>query len=137
MITKFNKFNEKFNASDMRNSLDLGIEQDNAKPQGSQPNAQDPALKNAAQLKVTDIQNRINQINQQRSLISKEIINLQNAQRDLMPNNPEDPDNAKNQKVFNEDQTEKIKIQQMKLQTLNDEIKNLQKEISRHQQKYM
>lgn len=138
MITKFSKFNEKFDANDMKNSLDYGVEQQNqttADSQNTQPN--DPGMKNAAQLKITDIQNRIGQLTQQRALISNEIIKLQNAQRDLMPNNPDDPNNAKNQKEFTEDQTEKVTIQQQKLQALNDEIKNLQKEISRNQQKYM
>lgn len=138
MITKFSKFNEKFDANDMKNSLDYGVEQQsqtNANPQSTQPN--DPTIKNAAQLKITDIQNRIGQLNQQRKLISDEIIKLQNAQRDLMPNNPDDPNNAKNQKEFTEDQTEKVNIQQSKLLALNNEIKNLQKEMSRNQQKYM
>lgn len=140
MITKFSKFNEKFDAKDMQNSLEYGIEQQDQKQgQNNTQNVQtkDPNMQNAAKLKITDIQNRIGQLNQQRSLISNEIIKLQNAQRDLMPNNPDDPNNAKNQKEFTDDQTEKIKIQQSKLQALNDEIKNLQKEVSRNQQKYM
>jgi len=136
MITKFKKFYEAYNSKDMMNSLDLGIENDDNKVIAQQgQNKQE--LRNAATLKITDIKNRITQLTQQKSLINNEIVKLQNAQRDLMPNNPDDPNNAKTQKEFIDDQTEKIKIQQTKLQTLDEEIKNLQKEISRNQQKYM
>lgn len=137
MITKFNKFNEMLTSQDMKNNLNLNIEKgDAANPQ--QPNNQkDNGMQKNANIKITDIQNRINQINQEKSLINKDIINLQGTQRDLAPNNPNDPQNAQKLKIFTEDQKEKINIQQQKLKLLDDEIKNLQSEIVRHRQNYM
>lgn len=138
MITKFRKYNEMVSAEDMQQSLNFGIEKSDA--QQTNPNApvqKDPNIQKTANLKVTDIQNRINQITQQKKLINDEIIRLQGAQRDLAPNNPSDPQNAQKLKVFTDDQQEKIKIQQQKLKVLDDEIKNLQNEVSRHKQNYM
>lgn len=126
------------NADDMKNALNMGIEQSNAqKPNTNQPQQKDNTMKNSANLKVTDIQNRINQINIQKKLISDEIIKLQGAQRDLAPNNPNDPQNAQKLKIFTDDQQQKIEIQQQKLKLFDDEIKNLQSEIARHKQNYM
>jgi len=138
LITKFSKFNEMVTSQDMKNNLNLNIEKGDAQ----QPNAQQQQKPNAgiqknANVKVTDIQGRINQIEEQKKIINQEIINLQSAQRDLAPNNPNDPQNAQKLKIFNNDQMEKIKIQQQKLKVFDDEIKNLQSEVARHQQNYL
>jgi uncharacterized small protein (DUF1192 family) len=137
MIKTFKQFNEAFNADDMRNSLDYGIEKNQNKlAQNPDQKNSELNLKNDAKLKITDIENRMRIIDQQKKLITDEIIKLQNAQRDLMPNNPDDPNNAKTQQEFVADQTEKINIQQAKVQALDDEIANLQKEVERNKQKY-
>ena len=138
MITKFSKYNEMVNAEDMKNALNVGIEQGEAqKVNPNQPQPKDTNMQKSANLKVTDIQNRINQINIQKKLISDEIIKLQGAQRDLAPNNPNDPQNAQKLKIFTDDQQQKIEIQQQKLKLFDDEIKNLQSEIARNKQNYM
>lgn len=131
-------FNEMITSQDMKNNLDLGIEKTDAKP--VDPNAPLPkntAIQKDANLKITDIQARINQINQQKALINQEIVKLQGAQRDLAPNNPNDPQNAEKLKVFTKDQQEKIDIQTQKVKILDQEIKNLQAEVARHQQNYL
>lgn len=137
MITKFSKYNEMINSGDMKNSLDLGIEQSTQTNNPNQPPQKDTNMQKSATLKITDIQNRINQINLQKKLIGDEIIKLQGAQRDLAPNNPNDPQNAQKLKIFTDDQQQKIKIQQQKLQIFDDEIKNLTSEIERNKQNYM
>jgi hypothetical protein len=126
-------------AQDMQNNLNLGIEKTDAQqPNPNQkPLQQNAGIQKNATLKVTDIQQRIIDLNNQKKLVNQEIINLQGAQRDLMPNNPNDPQNTQKQKVFSQDQQEKIKIQQQKLKVLEDEIKNLQSEISRNKQNYL
>lgn len=137
MIKKFDQFvNELVTAQDMQKNLDLGMEKTEATPPDKNPPI-DADTQKQANLKVTDIQGRINQINQQKKLINQEIINLQAAQRDLMPNNPTDPKNGEKQRTFMEDQKEKINIQQQKLKVLDDEVKNLQKQIAQNQQKYL
>lgn len=126
------------NAGDMKNALNMSIEQGEAQqPNTNQPQPKDANMQKSANLKVTDIQNRINQINIQKKLINDEIIKLQGAQRDLAPNNPGDPKNAEKLKIFTDDQQQKIEIQQQKLKLFDDEIKNLQSEIERHKQNYM
>jgi hypothetical protein len=131
-------FNEMVTAQDMQNNLNLGIEKTDAKP--PDPNAPLPKnvdMQKNVNLKITDIQQRINQLGQQKQIVNQEIINLQGAQRDLMPNNPNDPKNAEKQKIFNQDQQTKIEIQQRQLKVLDDQIKNLQSEIARHKENYL
>jgi len=141
MIKKFEQFvNEVITSDQMKNQLDLGIEKQDA--QKPDPNAQqqqkpDQGTQKNATLKVTDIQNKINQLAQQKTLVNQEIINLQNAQRDLRPNNVNDPNNKANQSIFDKDQQEKTKIQQDKLANIDAEIRNLQAEIGRNKQKYL
>lgn len=119
-------------SQDTMNNLNLDIEKNDLnKPK------KDVGMQKNANIKITEIQNRINQINQEKSLINKGIINLQSSQRDLAPNNPNDPDNSKKLKIFIDDQKQKINIQQQKLKLLDEEIKNLQEEITRHKQNYM
>ncbi len=138
MITKFDQFNEMVTSQDMKNNLDLGIEKTDAQqPNPNQPQQQNAGIQKNATLKVTDVQQRILDLNNQKKIVNQEIINLQGAQRDLAPNNPGDPQNAQKLKVFVNDQQEKIKIQQQKLKVLDDEIKNLQSEIARHKQNYL
>ena len=140
MIKNFKQFNEMVTSQDMKNALDLGIEKSNApqpNQQQQQQQQQPQAQQKNANLKVTDIQSKITQLAQQKQIVNQEIINLQDAQRDLMPNNPGDPQNAQKQKIFMDDQQEKLKIQQQKLKLLDDEIKNLQVEIGRNKEKYL
>jgi len=140
MIKKFNDFvSEMVTSQDMKNNLDLGIEkQDAANPANQQQQQpQDKTLQKTANLKVTDIQARINQLGLQKQAVNQEILKLQDAQRDLRPNNPQDPQNAQKQKVFDTDQQTKIKIQQDKLKVLDAEIQNLQQEITRNKEKYL
>ena len=140
MIKKFEQFiNEVITSDQMKNQLDLGIEkQDAQKPDPNAPPPKpDQGTQKDATLKVTDIQNKINQLTQQKTLVNQEIINLQNAQRDLRPNNATDPNNKANQSIFDKDQQEKTKIQQDKLANIDAEIRNLQAEIGRNKQKYL
>lgn len=139
MIKKFNDFvSEMVTSQDMKNNLDLGIEKQNAaNPANQQQQPQDKTLQKTANLKVTDIQARINQLGLQKQATNQEILKLQDAQRDLRPNNPQDPQNAQKQKVFDTDQQTKIKIQQDKLKVLDAEIQNLQQEITRNKEKYL
>jgi hypothetical protein len=139
MIKKFNEFiNELVTSTDMQNNLNLNIEKGDAQnPAKSQQNQQqDKGLQKSLNLKVTDIQGRITELGKQKQLCSQEIVNLQNSLRDLMPNNPGDPNNAKNQQDFTKQQQEKINIQKQKLDVLNKEILNLQGEITRNKNKY-
>lgn len=138
MIKKFDKFvSEMVTAQDMQNNLNLGIEKTEATPPDKNPQPIDADTQKQANLKVTDIQNRINQITALKKQVNQEIINLQAAQRDLMPNNPTDPKNAEKQRTFTEEQKEKINIQQQKLKVLDDEIKNLQKQVAQNKEKYL
>lgn len=140
MIKKFNDFvSEMVTSQDMKNNLDLGIEKQDATNPANQPQQQqqDKTLQKTANLKVTDIQVRINQLGLQKQAVNQEILKLQDAQRDLRPNNPQDPQNAQKQKVFDTDQQTKIKIQQDKLKVLDAEIQNLQQEITRNKEKYL
>lgn len=138
MITKFDQFNEMVTSQDVKNNLDLGIEKtDDQQPNPNQQPQQNAGIQKNATLKVTDVQQRILDINNQKKIVNQEIINLQGAQRDLAPNNPGDPQNDQKLKVFVNDQQEKIKIQQQKLKVLDDEIKNLQIEIARHKENYL
>lgn len=127
------------NSQDMMNNLNLNIEKTGAQKPDTNPKPMslDPNFKKQATLKVTDTQQRINQIREEIKLVNQEIINLQNAQRDLIPNNPSDPNNAKNRQVFMNDQKEKMGIQQAKLKALTDEVNNLQKEITRNKNTYL
>lgn len=142
MIKTFIQFinEEMVTSTDMQNNLDLGIEKQNAQNPANQPQTNQPQDKNlqkTANLKVTDIQGRITQLNQQKQLVNQEIIKLQDAQRDLMPNNMGDPQNAQKQQIFIKDQQEKLKIQQDRLKNFDAEIQNLQKEIGRNKEKYL
>jgi uncharacterized small protein (DUF1192 family) len=140
MIKKFDEFiKEMVSSQDMKNNLDLNIEKGDAtNPANNQPQQQqNQAMQKNANLKVTDIQARINTLNQQKQAVNQEILKLQDAQRDLRPNNPNDPQNAQKQKVFDTDQQTKIKIQQDKLKVLEAEIQNLQQEIARNKEKYL
>ena len=131
-------FNEMVTSQDMVNNLNLGIEKtDAANPDPNKPVQKNADVQKNANLKITDIQNRINQLTQQKNLVNQEIINLQGAQRDLMPNNPADPKNAEKQKIFTQDQQAKIEIQKRQLQVLEDQIKNLQSEIQRNRENYL
>lgn len=138
MIKTFKQFNERITSGDMKNAIDFRIEKDNAQNPTIQNQKEKPIddQKNA-NLKITDIQNQINQLNQQKQNLNQEIINLENAQRDLMPNNPSDPNNAKNQKIFMDTQKAKILNNQNILKGIEEKIKLLQNEISRNKEKYL
>lgn len=131
-------YNEMVNSQDMQKQLDLGIEQSDAqKPDPNKPAQQNMDLQKNANLKITEIQQKIIDLGKQKQLVNQEIINLQNAQRDLAPNNPNDPDNAKKLQQFTQDQQQKMEIQKRQLQVLDDQIKNLQEEITRHKENYL
>lgn len=139
MITKFKQFNEKLTPDDMKNAIDLNIEMGDAQKQNpNQLNQKAPLeLQKNANLKITDIQKQIDYLTQQKQNINQEIINLENAQRDLMPNNLNDPNNSKNQKIFTDTQKAKIQNNRNILKALDDKIKLLQGEISRNKEKYL
>jgi len=130
MITKFKIF-EAITPDDFKKDTELNIEIDD-----NRNNAADKDLKNQSNLKITDIQNKIQFLNKQKIEINKEIIKLQDAQRDLVPNNTNDPKNAEKIKTFIDDQKQKMLIQQNKLDLFNKEIDNLSKEIERNKKKY-
>ena len=134
MIINFKKFNEMVSAQDTKNMLNFNIEKGSV--QGN-INTNDKNIQKLATLKITDINNRIKQIEEQKKLINNEIIKLQNAQRDLAPNNPNDPKNAEKLKIFVDDQSKKIEIQKQKIDILNKEIENLKNEVERHKSNYM
>ena len=140
MIKTFIQFtNEMVTSQDMKNNLNLGIEKQGAtQPNPNQPVQQpNTGIQKTATLKVTDIQQRILQLNNERKIANDEIIRLEGAQRDLAPNNPGDPQNAQKLKIFTDDQQAKIKIQQQKVAALDAEVKNLQFEVARNQQNYL
>lgn len=133
MITKFNLFKEAVDFNDTKNILDLNL--DNA--QKVDPNKKDPEQIKNANLKIMDVQKRILQLNEQKKLINNEIIKLQSAQRDLVPNNPNDPKNAENVKNFLTNQQEQINIQTQKLNAFDAEILNLQKQVEILKKQYL
>ena len=142
MIKTFIQFtNEMVTSQDMKNNLNLGIEKQGATQpdpnKAQQPQQPNTGIQKSATLKVTDIQQRILQLNNERKIANDEIIRLEGAQRDLAPNNPGDPQNAQKLKIFTDDQQAKIKIQQQKVAALDAEVKNLQAEVSRNQQTYL
>jgi len=119
-------------AQDYKNKLELDMEtaedEKNIKDEGD--------LQKLSKLKITDIQRKMEFLNKQKADISGEITKLQNIQRDMMPDNPSDPNNKANQQKFIEEQNQKILAQQNKLKAFDDEIKLLKSEIDRNKKKY-
>jgi hypothetical protein len=141
MITKFYQFiNEVVSAKDYRNVIDFRMETGDKTPQqmkNEKPTEVDRSINKNSQTKITDISNRVQQLNKEKQMVSQEIIKLEDSQRELMPNNPQDPQNAQKQKQFTDDMKTKIGIQRQKLDVLNKEIVNLQQDVSTKKQKYM
>lgn len=138
MIKTFKQFNEAITSDDMKNAINLNMEkQDKQKvdPNAQQQKPQD--LQKNANVSVTNLQKYIDDLNIQKQRISDEIGQLENAQRDLMPNNPSDPNNAKNQKLFVDGQQAKIKNNQNLLNALEEKIKLLQAQIINNKEKYL
>lgn len=124
---------EVITAQDYKNKIELDMEiaqKENEKPNNT---VDDQKL---AKLKITDIQKKIEFLNKQKSDIISEITRLQDNQRNLMPDNPSDPNNKTNQQKFIAEQTEKITAQRNKLSAFDQEIKLLQKDIERNKGKY-
>lgn len=130
MITKFKIF-EQTTPEEYKNNIDmkLALEPNNI-------NKKNPELTKQSNLKITDIQGKIEYLNKQKALINQEIIKLQDAQRDLMPNNINDPQYQQKAKEFLDDQKQKMDIQKNKLALFDKEIKNLQDEIARNKNRY-
>jgi uncharacterized small protein (DUF1192 family) len=131
MITKFKIF-EKITPEDFQKNTELMMDIQNQENDA----AKDQDQTKLSNLKVTDINNRIQFLNKEKEMINQEIIKLQDNQRNLAPNNPNDPQNAQKLKQFTDDQTNKLKIQQQKLNLFDQEIKNLSSEIERNKKLY-
>lgn len=138
MITKFELFIEKIGFNDMKNAINLNIEMGEQTPQkqGQQPNSNDD-IKNTANTNITNLQNYINNLQAQKQKISEEIVQLENAQRDLVPNNPTDPNNDNNIKTFIDSQKAKIENNRKLLSGLEEKIKLFQDQISTNKEKYL
>jgi len=132
MITKFLKYTEAVDYNDAKNILNYKLDDNEASKDNK-----DIDLKKDTNLKISDLLNRIKDITEQKKMIEEQIIKLQSAQRDLAPNNPNDPKNAEKLKMFTNDQMDKIRIQKLKIDAYNQEIDNLKKEIERHKNNYL
>lgn len=130
MITKFKIF-EQTTPEEYKNDIDMKLALEPNKT-----NAKNSETIKQNKLKISDIQKKIEFINKQKDLINKEIIRLQDVQRDLMPDNANDPQYQQKAKTFLDDQKQKIDIQKKKLELFDKEIKNLQDEISRNKNRY-
>jgi hypothetical protein len=119
---------------DTKNSLELGIEMQNKQTQQQGQNTvnkQDPSMQKNANIKITDLQKTLEDINRQKINITQELTKLQDAQRELAPSDP------KQLKIFQEEQKTKITNCQNLIKALDDRIKILQGEIIRNKTKYL
>lgn len=127
-------FTEAVTLQDTKNSLELGIEMQNKQTQQQGQNTvnkQDPSMQKNANIKITDLQKTLEDINRQKINITQELTKLQDAQRELAPSDP------KQLKIFQEEQKTKITNCQNLIKALDDRIKILQGEIIRNKTKYL
>jgi hypothetical protein len=140
MITKFRLFTEAVTLQDTKNSLELGIEMQNKQSQQqtqqqnqnpNQINKQDPGLQKNANIKISDLQKTLEDLNRQKMTITQELTKLQDAQRELAPTDP------KQLKLFQDEQKAKITNSQNLIKAFDDRIKIIQGEIARNKAKYL
>lgn len=131
MIIKFKMFLEELSSDDYKKILDLNIEKD------SDQNKNDSDTNKNANLKINEIKNKIQQIQKQKEDINNELSKLEDIQRDMAPNNPNDPKNQDKLKAFLEEQKNKIDLQKNKLKLFEDEIISLQNELEKIKKTYL
>jgi hypothetical protein len=137
MIKTFKQFYEALTSTDMKNAIDLTIQKSQApnpqqqQQQQQQQNPNDQITKQQATIKVTDLQKEINNLTIQKQNVAKEVDNLNNAQRDLAPTDP-------NQlKIFNQQQAEKMKANQDLLKALDQKILAIKNSITASKKTYL
>jgi hypothetical protein len=135
MITKFKLFLEALSSDDYKNILDLDIEKKDAAQKNDIKNDSD--INKNANLKITEIKNKIDQIEKQKEEINKELLKLQDFQRDMAPNDPNDPKNSDKLKSFLSEQKNKIEIQKSKLKIFDDEINSLKIDMDKIKKTYL
>lgn len=135
MITKFKLFLEALSSDDYKNILDLDIEKKDAAQKNDIKNDSD--INKNANLKITEIKNKIDQIEKQKEEINKELLKLQDFQRDMAPNDPNDPKNSDKLKSFLIEQKNKIEIQKSKLKIFDDEINSLKIDMDKIKKTYL
>lgn len=135
MITKFKLFLEALSSDDYKNILDLDIEKKDAAQKNNIKNDSD--INKNANLKITEIKNKIDQIEKQKEEINKELLKLQDFQRDMAPNDPNDPKNSDKLKSFLSEQKNKIEIQKSKLKIFDDEINSLKIDMDKIKKTYL
>lgn len=135
MITKFKLFLEALSSDDYKNILDLDIEKKDAAQKNNIENDSD--INKNANLKITEIKNKIDQIEKQKEEINKELLKLQDFQRDMAPNDPNDPKNSDKLKSFLSEQKNKIEIQKSKLKIFDDEINSLKIDMDKIKKTYL
>jgi len=136
MIKTFKQFYEALTSGDMKNAIDLTIQKQDAIKQNPNQQQQPKQPQNAtvqkqANIKVTDLQKRIDALTQQKQQIANEVEQLTAAQRDLAPTD------SNQLKVFNQQQEAQIKSKQNLLNALDQEIKNIQNSIATNKQTYL
>lgn len=133
-------FTEAVTLQDTKNSLELGIETQNKQAQQqsqqqiknpNQINKQDPDLQKNANIKITDLQKTLEDLNRQKMNITQELTKLQDAQRELAPTDP------KQLKLFQDEQKAKITNSQNLIKAFDERIKIIQGEIARNKVKYL
>lgn len=135
MITKFKLFLEALSSDDYKNILDLDIEKKDDAQKNNIKNDSD--INKNANLKITEIKNKIDQIEKQKEEINKELLKLQDFQRDMAPNDPNDPKNSDKLKSFLSEQKNKIEIQKSKLKIFDDEINSLKIDMDKIKKTYL
>jgi hypothetical protein len=135
MITKFKLFLEALSSDDYKNILDLDIEKKDAAQKNNIKNDSD--INKNANLKITEIKNKIDHIEKQKEEINKELLKLQDFQRDMAPNDPNDPKNSDKLKSFLSEQKNKIEIQKSKLKIFDDEINSLKIDMDKIKKTYL